>query len=171
MKQIITSLAIILTAQLVNAQQHSLDWNSMKPEKRKEIIHNMKPEERLKLLKEFREKMIVSELKVSPEVQTEFKDLYSQYQSDQNEIKMKFKLNEDYDNMSADEAKNQLNQSFKVGQQLLDSRRNFVPKFMKLISPQQVLKLYQTEGKMRTKILDRKQDGSRSPNADYKRPQ
>lgn len=170
MKKIALSISFILIAQLGFAQQHSLDWNSMKPDKRKEVIQNMKPQERLSLLKEFREKMIISELKVSPDAEAAFKNVYSEYQNTQNDIKSKFKSNEDYDNMSDDQATQQLNHSFDVGQELLDNRKNFVPKFMKVISPQQVLKMYQTEGKMRSKILDRKQDGTSNSRTKRTRP-
>ena len=40
---------------------------------------------------------------------------------------------------------------------------------MKVISPQQVLRMYQTEGKMRNKILDKKQDGPRNPGSQRSR--
>ncbi len=72
--------------------------------------------------------------------------------------------------MSDDEATKQLNQSFEIGQQLLDNRKNYAQKFMKVISPQQVLKMYQTEGKMRTKILDKKQDEPRNSGSQRRRP-
>ena len=119
----------------------------------------MSPQERMSLLKQFRQNMVVSQLDVPQNDQQEFKQLYNEYQEKQNEIKSKFKPNEDYENMSDEEAKQQLNQSFEVGQQLLDNRKAYSQKFMKVIKPQQVLQMYQTEGRMRNKILDRKEDG------------
>ena len=41
---------------------------------------------------------------------------------------------------------------------------------MRVIKPQQVLQMYQTEGKMRNKILDKKQDGSGNTNPQRRRP-
>ena len=76
----------------------------------------------------------------------------------QNSIKSRFKLSEDYENMSDEEAKRQLNESFDIGQQLLDNRKIYAQKFMKVLKPQQVLQMYQTEGKMRDKMLDKKND-------------
>ncbi len=64
--------------------------------------------------------------------------------------------------MTDDEARKQVNESFEIGQLLLDNRRQYAEKFMKVIKPQQVLQMFQTEGKMRTKILDKK-DGQQSP--------
>ena len=59
-------------------------------------------------------------------------------------------------NLSDEEATRRLNQSFDVGQQLLNNRRTYADKFLKILTPQQVLKLFQTEGKMREKLLDKK---------------
>ena len=142
----------------------------MKPEERKQIIKNMSPQERLQTLQQFRENMIVSEFALPENAQTDFKLLYSEYQNKQNEIKNKFKSNNDYENMSDEEAKKQLNESFEVGQQLLDNRKVYCEKFMKVIKPQQVLQMYQTEGKMRNKILDKKQDGQRNQSPQKRRP-
>ena len=169
MKKLAAVLTLILAVQISFAQQFGYDWKSMKPEQRKEVIQKMNPEERMALLKEFREKMIIAELEVSPHNQAEFKNLYSEYQDKQNEIKSKFMPNENYENMSDEEAVMQLNQSFEVGQQLLDNRKEYAQKFMKVISPQQVLQMYQTEGKMRNKILDKKQNGHRNSSPQRKR--
>lgn len=169
MKKILAAIGFILAVQFSFAQQLTYDWKSMKPEQRKEVIQKMNPNERKALLKEFREKMIVSELGVSQNSQPEFLNLYTEYQNKQNEIKSKFSANENYDTMSDEEATKQLNQSFEVGQQLLDNRKNYAQKFIKVISPQQVLKMYQTEGRMRNKILDKKEDGSRNSGTQRRR--
>ena len=160
MKKILLILIISgLGLQNTFAQEQKYDWKIMKPDERKAIIQKMSPQERMSLLKQFRQNMVVSQLDVPQNDQEEFKQLYNEYQEKQNEIKSKFKPNEDYENMSDEEAKQQLNQSFEVGQQLLDNRKAYSQKFMKVIKPQQVLQMYQTEGRMRNKILDRKEDG------------
>ncbi|WP_226063567.1 hypothetical protein [Kaistella polysaccharea] len=170
MKKILTLMSVVILTGSGFAQQLNYDWKNMKPEQRKEVIQKMKPEDRMNLLKEFREKMMISELDVSTDHQDDFKNLYTEYQQKQNAIKNKFVPNENYDNMSDEEATTQLNQSFEIGQQLLDNRKNYAQKFMKVISPQQVLKMYQTEGKMRTKILDKKQDGPQNAGSQRRRP-
>ena len=160
MKKILLILIISgLGLQNTFAQEQKYDWKTMKPDERKAIIQKMSPQERMSLLKQFRQNMVVSELDIPENNQEQFKSLYSEYQEKQNEIKSKFKPNEDYENISDEEAKQQLNQSFEVGQQLLDNRKAYSQKFMKVIKPQQVLQMYQTEGRMRNKILDRKEDG------------
>ncbi|MBU4538863.1 MAG: hypothetical protein L6264_03305 [Weeksellaceae bacterium] len=169
MKKILFLGITLLFASNSFAQEQKYDWKKMKPEQRKEVIQNMSPQERMTLLKQFRENMIVSELDVPQNEQTEFKTLFSEYQDKQNEIKNKFKPSEDYDNMSDEEAKRHLNESFEIGQQLLDNRKIYAQKFMKVIKPQQVLQMYQTEGKMRNKILDKK-DGQSKKSPQSRRP-
>lgn len=170
MKKILLLLIAVFTgSQLSFAQERKYDWKNMKPEQRKEVIQKMSPQEKMSLLKQFRENMMVSELDVPQTDQLEFKTLYAEYQEKQNSIKSRFKLSEDYENMSDDEAKRQLNESFDIGQQLLDNRKIYAQKFMKVLKPQQVLQMYQTEGKMRSKILDKKQDG-RSNSPQSRRP-
>lgn len=172
MKNITTIVILLLSFQITFAQQ-GLDWSSMKPDQRKEVIQKMNPKERVQLLRDFREKMIISELNVAEKDQVQFSAVYGEYQAKQNEIKSKFKPADDYENMSDAEATKQLEQSFEVGQQLLDNRKNYAKKFTNVISPQQVLKMYQTEGKMRNKIMDRKEGeprNSRSSNAQSRQP-
>ncbi|MGZ5273734.1 MAG: hypothetical protein ACXWCA_05415 [Kaistella sp.] len=170
MKKILFLLITVISgSQISFAQEQKYDWKKMKPEQRKEIIQKMSPQEKMSLLKQFRENMMVSELEVSQIDQPEFKTLYAEYQDKQNSIKSRFKPSEDYDNMSDEEAKRQLNESFEIGQQLLDNRKIYAQKFMKVLKPQQVLQMYQTEGKMRSKILDKKQDG-RSNSPQSRRP-
>ena len=170
MKKILLLLIAVFTgSQLSFAQEQKYDWKNMKPEQRKEVIQKMSPQEKMSLLKQFRENMMVSELDVPQTDQPEFKTLYAEYQEKQNSIKSKFKSSEDYENMSDEEATKQLNESFDVGQQLLDNRKIYAQKFLKVLKPQQVLQMYQTEGKMRSKILDKKQDG-RSNSPQSRRP-
>ena len=168
-KTLLIVMVLLIASNNSFAQEQKYDWKKMKPEQRKELIQNMSPDERMKLLKQFRENMMVEELEVSEDEQIESKTLFAEYQEKQNEIKSRFKPSEDYDNMSDEEAKRRLNESFEIGQQLLDNRKIYAQKFMKVLKPQQVLQMYQTEGKMRSKILDKKQDG-RSNSPQSRRP-
>ncbi|TXF76001.1 hypothetical protein [Chryseobacterium sp.] len=139
------------------------NWKRMSENERKELIKKMTPEERKELLKEFREKMMISELEVTKENEEEFRDLYTEYQESQKQIKNKFTPKETYDKLSEEEAKAELERSFEIGQQLLDNRKKYSQKFQRLIKPQQVLELFQTEGKMRERVNER-QNNIRTPN-------
>ena len=171
MKKILYLLIILFFTSFnsfVQAQKY--DWKTMKPDQRKVIIQNMSPRERKTVLQEFRENMMVSSLAVQQNTQSDLKTLYSEYQEKQNSIKSKFKSGGDYENMSDEEAKKQLNESFEVGQQLLDNRKIYAEKFLKVIKPQQVLQMYHTEGKMRNKIIEKKQDEPQDPSSQRRRP-
>ncbi|SIS73742.1 hypothetical protein SAMN05421789_105139 [Kaistella chaponensis] len=171
MKKILYLLIILFFTSFnsfVQAQKY--DWKTMKPDQRKVIIQNMSPRERKTVLQEFRENMMVSSLAVPQNTQSDFKTLYSEYQEKQNSIKSKFKSGGDYENMSDEEAKKQLNESFEVGQQLLDNRKIYAEKFLKVIKPQQVLQMYHTEGKIRNKIIEKKQDEPQDPSSQRRRP-
>ena len=171
MKKILYLLIILFFTSFnsfVQAQKY--DWKTMKPDQRKVIIQNMSPRERKTVLQEFRENMMVSSLAVPQNTQSDFKTLYSEYQEKQNSIKSKFKSGGDYENMSDEEAKKQLNESFEVGQQLLENRKIYAEKFLKVIKPQQVLQMYHTEGKMRNKIIEKKQDEPQDPSSQRRRP-
>lgn len=170
MKKIFLLLTILVASQQSFAQEQKYDWKTMKPDQRKQVIQKMSHTQRMSLLQEFRENMMVSELEVPKTNEDEFKTLYAEYQQKQNEIKSKFKASGDYENMSDEEAKRQIDESFAIGQELLDNRKTYCEKFMKVIKPQQVLQMYQTEGKMRNKILDKKQDGQGNPSPQRRRP-
>ncbi len=75
MKKVLTILSVVILTSSLMAQQFNYDWKNMKPDQRKEVIQKMKPEDRMKLLNEFREKMMISELDVSAKNQDEFKTL------------------------------------------------------------------------------------------------
>lgn len=146
------------------AQNLVQGFNQMTPEKRKEIINKMSPEERSKLLKEFRANMMVDELDIPENSEQEFRKLYSEYLDQQKEIKSRFIRTDDYNSISDEEAKQRINQSFEVGQQLLNNRKEYAGKFMKICKPQQVLKMYQTEGMIRDKMMDRKSERNQNTN-------
>lgn len=169
MKKILFLLMAVLMGTHSFAQEQKYDWKTMSAEQRKEVIKKMNPEQRMQLLKQFRENMMITELEVPQSDQPEFKALYSEYQEKQNAIKSKFKSEKDFDNMSDEEARKQVMQSFEIGQQLLDNRRIYADKFMKVIKPQQVLQMFHTEGKMRNKIIDKK-DGQPKPGPQSRRP-
>ena len=60
-------------------------------------------------------------------------------------------------NISLKEAKQMIDQSFEVGLQLLNNRKLYTEKFLKILSPQQVLKLFDHEGQIREKMMERRE--------------
>lgn len=134
------------------------EWKSMNMQEKKEAVSSMSVKDRGVFLQNMKENIVIDDLDISKEKQNEFKTLYAEYQSNQKQIKEKFHVDKNLDNLSDEDATNRLNQSFEVGQQLLNNRRTYADKFLKILTPQQVLTLFQTEGKMRDKMLDKKND-------------
>ncbi len=153
----IISVILIGFVGFLNAQDMK-NWRTMKPEQRKELINKMSSEEKIHLLKTFRQKMMIDELKVPEARQEEFKTLYEEYQESQSKIKSKFQPKPNYSTMTDQEAKAELEKSFTVGQELLNNRKKYAEKFQKVVKPQQVLEMFQNEGKIRNKVINRNSD-------------
>ncbi|MEY8758213.1 hypothetical protein [Chryseobacterium tongliaoense] len=155
MKKILFTLLIIYGFGL-NAQKTDYDWKKMDPKQRKEVINNLSPEERKALLTKFRNNMIMDNLNIDPGDKAEFTALYNEYIESQKQIKSQFNSNFNPETLSDDEAKAKLQQSFEVGQKLLDNRKRYADKMQQVIPCQKVLKLFQSEGMMRDKMSERK---------------
>ncbi|MDC8105990.1 hypothetical protein ACNFU2_13960 [Chryseobacterium sp. PTM-20240506] len=155
MKKILFTLFIIYGFCL-NAQRTDYDWKKMDPKQRKEIINNLSPEERKDLLKKFRDNMMLDNLNVDEKDKAEFTAIYNEYIDNQKQIKSQFNPDFDPDKMSDEEAKVKLQQSFELGQKLLDNRKKYAEKMQRVVPCQKVLKLFQSEWRMRDKMNDRK---------------
>jgi len=159
MKKILLTFLIIYGFGL-NAQRTDYDWKKMDPKQRKEVINNLSPEERKELLKKFRNNMIMDNLNVDPEDKAEFTRLYNEYLDSQKQIKSQFNSNFDPETLTDEEAKAKLQQSFEVGQKLLDNRKKYADKMQQVIPCQKVLKLFQSEKMMKDKMDERRPHGN-----------
>ncbi|WP_374463572.1 hypothetical protein [Chryseobacterium sp.] len=159
MKKILLTFLIIYGFGL-NAQRTDYDWKKMDPKQRKEVINNLSPEERKELLKKFRNNMIMDNLNVDPEDKAEFTQLYNEYLDSQKQIKSQFNSNFDPETLTDEEAKAKLQQSFEVGQKLLDNRKKYADKMQQVIPCQKVLKLFQSEKMMKDKMEERRPHGN-----------
>jgi hypothetical protein len=155
MKKILFTL-LVISGFALNAQIKDYDWKKMNREQRKEVINNLSPEERKELLTQFRNNMVLDNLDVDPKDKAEFTNLYNEYIENQKKIKNQFNSNFNPETLSDDEAKAKLQQSFDVGQKLLDNRKKYAEKMQTVIPCQKVLKLFQSEGMMRDKMNERK---------------
>lgn len=143
----------------------NLDWSKANTEQKKEMIKNMSAEERKELLKKFRENMLVEDLKVPEKDQEDFKKIYNEYQESQQNIKERFNNDFDPEKLSDAEAQQKLEESFDLAQKLVDNRKEYARKMQNVVRPQQVLKMFQTEGQMRDKMLDRRMENRNENNS------
>ena len=137
--------------------QEKPNFKNMTPEQRKEYFKQMSPEQRKQLMEDATAIMAIKKLQVPAEKQEAFKKLLIEYNQSQKIIKNKFKTDFTLENISDAEAKKMLNESFNLGQQLLNNRKVYADKFQKILTPQQVLKLFSHEGKMREKFMERRE--------------
>ncbi|WP_313098532.1 hypothetical protein [Epilithonimonas sp.] len=151
-----SSLSPVGTLQRQTNIPRTSEWRSMNTQEKRDVVNNMSTKERSIFLQKMKENIVIDDIDISADKQDEFKALYAEYQTNQKQIKEKFLVENNIGNLSDEEATRRLNQSFDVGQQLLNNRRTYADKFLKILTPQQVLKLFQTEGKMREKVLDKK---------------
>ena len=150
------TLSPVGTTQRQTNSPRMSEWRTMNNQEKREVVNNMSTKERSIFLQKMKENIVIDDIDISADKQDEFKALYAEYQTNQKQIKEKFLVENNIANLSDEEATRRLNQSFDVGQQLLNNRRTYADKFLKILTPQQVLKLFQTEGKMREKLLDKK---------------
>ncbi|MFS4431701.1 hypothetical protein [Chryseobacterium sp. S90] len=169
MKKILLTFLIIYGFGL-NAQRTDYDWKKMDPKQRKEVINNLSPEERKDLLKKFRNNMIMDNLNVDPGDKAEFTQLYNEYLDSQKQIKSQFNSSFDPETLTDEEAKAKLQQSFEVGQKLLDNRKKYAEKMQQVIPCQKVLKLFQSEKMMKDKMDERNPHGHNNASGPKQNP-
>ncbi|MGS0747973.1 hypothetical protein [Halpernia sp. GG3] len=151
LKIIIAGFFLLFVFKDIAAQRTSL--LQMGLQERKAEIKNMSQKEKSEALKQFKEDLVLSELQIPESQKNNFIEIYNDYQAKQRQIKNKFKAQRNYNEMTEDEANLELGNSFEVGQQLLDLRKEYAEKFNQVIKPQKVLQLFQTEGMMRNKMM------------------
>ena len=161
MKKIVFAI-LILSGFGLNAQKTEYDWKNMDLKQRKQALSTLSPVERKNLLTQFRNNMVLESLDIDAKNKKEFTDVYNEYLTNQKTIKNQFSSNFKSEGLSEEEAKLKLQQSFEVGQKLLDNRKKYAEKMQQIIPSQKVLKLFQSEGMMRDKLNERKpHDGSK----------
>lgn len=124
---------------------------------KKAALQNMTSEQKMNLLQSFKQNMMEEELEITEDNKQEFSSLYLEYQSSQKNIKSVFQPRKDFENLTEEEAIKELDASFDIGQKLLDNKRIYAKKFQKIMKPQQVLQMFDNEGRMRSKVRDRNQ--------------
>ncbi len=147
---------------------NGIDLSKVSPETRKELINTLNPEEKKELLRKYRDEIMMSDLNVNKGQKEEFRQIYNRYQQEQRKIKDEFNGNFDPDNLTDEQAEKMLEKSFDTGQKLLDNRRKYAREMQRVMKPQEVLKMFQNEGAMREKMLNR-QNGT-NQNGSMMRP-
>lgn len=162
MKKLFSLLVLMLFAFNAEAQiVNGFDLKKVSPEKRKELLSSLTTSEKRALIREYRYGILIGELNIEGvDKQTAFKKIFDEYQMEQRKIKDTFNPSFEAEKLSDDEAVSKLEQSFVVGEKLMESRRKYAKELQKVLSPQQILKLFQNEGALREKMM-----GNRPPSS------
>lgn len=129
------------------------DISKLSPEDRHERLSSLDPKEKHQLLLKYREDMQVEKLKISAEKEETFRQIYRAYHKELGEIKNGFNPKFDIDNLTEKEALEKLEKSFSIGEKYIECRRKYTKEFLKIISPQQILKMFRIEGMMKEKMM------------------
>lgn len=158
MKKMIFTFLLLISIFTIKAQEEQRpDFRNMSPEQRREYMKNLSPEQRKKLMEDIAAIIAIRKLQIPEDKQEAFKKLFSEYVQSQKAIKDKFKPEKVIGQELSDaEAKKLLDQSFDLGLQLLNNRKTYTEKFLKILTPQQVLKLFDHEGQIREKLMERR---------------
>lgn len=165
MNRALFTFCLVLAFSLgVNGQERTqLNLKKVSPEKRKELISKLSPEQKRELYRDYRKNALMEELKIRKEDQAAFGKIYSDYQESQRRIKDRFDGNFDPDQLSEEQARKRLEDSFQYGEQLINNRREYAKKMQQVVKPQQVIKMFRVEGQMRDRMLERRMNMKNTP--------
>jgi hypothetical protein len=156
MNKILITFALFVGSFFYAQQVTPSDFKALTKDQKKEALSKMSLEDKKSFLRQVREDELIKELGISTANEKNFRQVFNDYQKKAKDIKMQFKPKGNFGQLTDQEAKTELDNSFVVGQQLMDNRKKYSQEFLKFLSPKQVLQLFHYEMKMREKIEDRK---------------
>lgn len=158
MKNNLSRFVFFLLFGIIQAQENkNLDITKMSKEERQGYMKTLSPEQRKAVLGEAMISLTIKKLEIPSEKQETFKKIYKEFKDGQKLIRNKFKSVPNKAITTDDMAKSKLYQNFELSQALLDHRKTYTEKFLKVISAKQVLQLFEQERKMRQQYQNRKQ--------------
>jgi Spy/CpxP family protein refolding chaperone len=85
-----------------------------------------------------------------------FKPIYTAYEKELTTVNQQERdrvMRVNSDNLTSDEADKMVLSQFRNARKLIDLREKFYPEFKTVLTPPQIIKLYQTEGAIRLKVM------------------
>lgn len=96
------------------------------------------------------------QLKLDQATFDQFRPVYLKYEREVSEIDFRYLarlMKVDADSLSSDEAERMIVNQLETSKKLISIREKYYKEFRRVISPQQIIKLYQTEAELRKKVL------------------
>lgn len=140
MKKIIASIAIILAAGMMTLASAQNNNGPRRNQERpsKEQFAQMRMER------------MCEELSLDDKTSALFKEVYAQFLADQNAIMTEYRMDrkKEGERMTDQEVDADIRRDFERSRKLLDLRENYYEKFLKILTPRQIRKMYAAEKQM-----------------------
>lgn len=155
MMKIFKFLTISLTLFLfdITLAQEFEEPKNMSFKQKREFVSKLSPKEKLVLMEKMKEDYVLKKLNLPSNKIEDFRLLYRNYRDEQIHIKNRFKAKANYNTLNDLEAEQELENSFKLGLELIEHRKKYTEKFRKIIKSQQILELFHIEGKFRAQAF------------------
>ena len=109
---------------------------------------NISSEERRNFFRKVQVQRMMTELNLPVEKQEKAEKLFEKYLEKRDDIMKKFKPDIEKDSLTEQEAIEHIRKGLDVAQKLLDMRKEYTDKFLKVLTPNQVLKMNRVEKDM-----------------------
>lgn len=132
-------------------EKFSQDFDRMikfEKEKFEKEFKSISSEERRSFFQKVQVQRMMAELNLSTEKKEEAQKLFEGYLEKRDDIMRKFKPDTDKDNLTEQEAMAHIRKGLNVAQELLDMRREYTDKFLKVLTPNQILQMSRLEKDM-----------------------
>lgn len=163
MKKILNLLFISIFTLGYSQIFNGKDLSKLSPEERHEILKKLSPEQKRELAWQYRENLLIEQLKINKEKQDSFKKIYRNYQQELRKIKDGFNPKFDAEKLTEKEAEEKLAKSFEVGEKFIHCRKKFAQELRQSLSPQQILRMYQIESEIKDKMMKKHENNKPKP--------
>ena len=113
-------------------------------------------EERMKDYHEARVDILIKNLGLTDSQQEAFRSVYKDYEVSQMFVMKEFREKFDRKDLSEEETKERIYTGFDVSQKLLNNKKTYADRFLKVLTPKQLEKMFEMEKRLGRKIMDKK---------------
>ena len=113
-------------------------------------------EERMNDYHKARVDILVKNLELNENQEKAFREVYKDYEESQMYVMKEFRNKYNKPELSEEETKEKIYTGFDVSQKLLNNKRIYTDKFLKVLTPKQLDKMFEMEKRLGRKIMDKK---------------
>ena len=127
------------------------------------LAQNTRPQDRKESVEAAKMAFLTDKMGLTTEQSQKFWPLYNEYEAKRRELVKAYRsgYREDVDQLSEQEAKARLDSMFNTREKELELEKEYVARYQRVISPNQIIKLYRSEREF-TRLLLRKLDNNKA---------